>query len=222
MRNLFNLFVFVLAFITTSAQKNFSKFPAILTTTNNDTIRALLIISNHANNIELSNLYDKMTYIDSNGKEFTVRPNEHILSFQFHNNSTNYRFERITLNGTKKKKLEYGFGLCIIKGYMSLYQYSFDSENLVVLPGSRPNQPSVENYPQRHIYHFLQKRNELPSLVKTNPTLKGIPGNNERKWLRDYFKDYPHLAKKIGKEIETYDLETMVKEYNYRQHEKEH
>ena len=220
MKQLFNLFVFVLILTTSFAQKNFSRFPAILTTTSNDTIRALLIISNHSNNIELGNLFEEVTYIDSTGKVFTVGPGEHILSFEFHNNSRYYRFEKITLSGASKKKLEYGFGLCIIKGYISLYQYSVDSENLILLPGLRPNQSSIENYTQRYIYHFLQKQNELPSLVQTKSTLKGTPGNNKMKWLRNYFKDYPQLAKKIGKEIQAYDLETMVKEYNDWEKEK--
>jgi len=38
--------------------------------------------------------------------------------------------------------------------------------------------------------------------------------NNDKKWLKNYFRDYPELTKKIGRDIETYELEIMVKEYN--------
>ena len=220
MKRIFILFAFSLFLTTSIAQKNPSKFPATLITVNNDTIKAQIILSGHSNNIELSDLFVEVTYEDSAGGKFTVRPNEHILSFQFNNKHQIYYFERIALKGTEPKKQEYGFGLCIVKGYLSLYQYSFDLDAAILTTTLSPGKPSAGNFKQRYIYNFLQKHNLPPSLVKRKPSFTGMSPNNEKKWLKHYFKDYPQLAKKIGKEIKTYDLEAMVKEYNDWREEK--
>jgi len=54
-----------------------------------------------------------------------------------------------------------------------------------------------------------------PSRVKRSFSFTSdVSVNNDKKWLKNYFRDYPELTKKIGRDIETYELEIMVKEYN--------
>ena len=215
MKMIFSSFAFILSVTVLLAQKNPSKFPGFLITTNNDTIKGLIIVSEHSNNIELSNLFREVSYIDSTGKQFTVRPNEYIISFQFNNKIQNFYFERINFNDKPRKEPEYIFALRIIKGYISLYEYSSDTETLMIKPALSPNVSTATNLAQRYFYYFLQKQNMSPSRVKRNFSFTaGVSGNNDKNWLKNYFKDYPELTKKIGRDIETYELEIMVKEYN--------
>ena len=215
MKKIFGSFAFILSVTVLLAQKNPSRFPGFLIATNNDTIQGQIIVPEHSNNIELSNLFREVTYIDSTGKQIMVRPNEYIISFQFSNKNQNYYFERINLNDKPKKEPEYVFALRIIKGYISLYEYSFDTEYLNIKGALSPNVPTATTVAQRYFYYFLQKQNMPPSRVKRSFSFTSdVSMNNDKKWLKNYFRDYPELTKKIGRDIETYELEIMVKEYN--------
>src|SRR5215203_1864636 len=198
MKKIFTSFIFSLSVTVLLAQKNSSKFPGFLIATNNDTIKAQIIVSEHSNNIELSNLFREVTYIDSTGKQITVRPNECISSFQFSNKIQNYYFEKINLNDNLKKEPEYVFALRIIKGYISLYEYSANTEYVKIKPGLSPNVPTATNVSQRYFYYFLQKQNMPPSRVKRDFSFTSdVSVNNDKKWLKNYFRDYPELTKKI-------------------------
>lgn len=215
MKKIFSLLVFFLSVTVLFAQKKPSRFPGFLITTNNDTLNGQIIVSEHSNNITLSNLFREVSYIDSTGNQFAARPNGYIKSFQFRDKIQHYYFEKINLNDNPKKEPEYVFALRIVKGYISLYEYSFETETSTIYPTLSRNVPSAANAAKRYSYYFLQKQNMPVSRVKRSFSLNSnISGNNDKNWLKNYFKDYPELSKKIGRDIETYDLEVMVKEYN--------
>ena len=65
------LFVSLFGFNFLFSQKNIFKFPGYVVTINNDTIRAQIIITDHVNNIELSDLFTQVTYLDSTGNKVT-------------------------------------------------------------------------------------------------------------------------------------------------------
>jgi len=215
MKTIFSSLAFILSVTILLAQKNPSKFPGFLIASNNDTIKGQIIVSEHSNNIELSNLFREVTYIDSTGKQITVRPNQYILSFQFSNKNQNYYFERINLNDKPKKEPEYVFALRIVKGYISLYECSFETQYLMIKSALSPNVPTATNVAQRYFYYFLQKQNMPPSRVKRSFSFTSdVSVNIDKRWLKSFFRDYSELTRKIGRDIKTYELEIMVKEYN--------
>jgi hypothetical protein len=195
------------------SQKNISKFSGFLVTNTNDTIKSYILVTDHSNNLELSNLFDEVTYVDSVGKRVTANAYQHISSFHFIKDNKNYDFEKISLDDVKNKKN--GFALRIIKGSVSLYLYSSNSELTLFRPTLNPNNQSTGDYTQRYIYNFLKEDGVL-SLVKTKKSLKNVPGVINTRWLKEYFSDDEILVKKIGKELDVSDLELIVKEYNLR------
>ena len=205
------LSVFLFAFTFLFSQKNIFKLPGFVVTNTNDTIKAQIIVNDHANNIELSDLFSEVTYLDSTGKKFTAWPQKQILAFQFRNNGKEYYFEKLLLN----KKNEYGFAYRMIQGPVTLYQYARNTELDYFKPTLDRNRRNSGTYTQRYIYYYL-KRNDVISFVRTKATLRNVPGSIDKKWLKEYFNDDIELANKIGKEIEAFDLETIVTEYNLR------
>ena len=59
MKKIFGSFAFILSVTVLLAQKNPSRFPGFLIATNNDTIQGQIIVPEHSNNIELSNLLER-------------------------------------------------------------------------------------------------------------------------------------------------------------------
>lgn len=205
------LFVSLFGFNFLFSQKNIFKFPGYVVTINNDTIRAQIIITDHVNNIELSDLFTQVTYLDSTGNKVTAWPEKQLTAFQFLNNGKQYHFEKLLLN----KKNEYGFAYRMIHGPVTLYQYARNTELDYFKPTLDRSRRQSGKYTQRYIYYYL-KRNEVISFVKTKATLRNVPGSIDKKWLKSYFNDDIELANKIGREIEPFDLETIVNEYNLR------
>lgn len=212
MRKIFFLLTVLFTSTHLFTQRNISKFPGFIVTNTNDTVKVQILITDHVNNIELSNLFNVVYYFDSAGNKFTAFPDEKIACFQFTKNSKNYLFEKILVN---EKRNRFGFALRLINGPVTLYQYCRETDLDSFRPTLNPNQSSGGTYTQRYIYYYLKRGNTL-SYVRTKATLKNIPGSIDKKWLRDYFSDNAELANKIGKEIEEYDLESIVNEYNLK------
>ena len=103
----------------------------------------------------------------------------------------------------------------MIQGPVTLYQYARNTELDYFKPTLDRNRRNSGTYTQRYIYYYL-KRNDVISFVRTKATLRNVPGSIDKKWLKEYFNDDIELANKIGKEIEAFDLETIVTEYNLR------
>jgi len=210
------------AFFTSTnlyTQKNTSKFPGFVVTNTKDTIKTQIFVTDHSNNLELSNLFDEVTYLDSGGTKVTANAYQYISAFHLTKDNKNFDFEKISIDSTKNKKN--GFALRVIDGPVSLYLYSSNSELTLFRPTLNPNNQPTGDYTQRYIYNFLKKDGVL-SLVKTKRSLKNVPGNINTKWLKEYFSDDETLTKKIGKELDTSDLELIVKEYNLRHSKNDH
>ncbi|MGB3007479.1 MAG: hypothetical protein WBC06_13270 [Chitinophagaceae bacterium] len=74
---------------------------------------------------------------------------------------------------------------------------------------------ALTSFEQQYFIHFIQKGDE--KIIRTKSKFgsrvdKTIYYN--KKWLKNYFKDYKELTKRVGKEIKTFDIETIIKEYN--------
>ena len=199
------------------SQTNFIDYRGYVIFQNNDSFFTKIRIDDKVKNIELSNLYNEVVYINKEKKPDTISPaHDDIIGYGFKKDTTQYNFHKLLLN-QKNKSADKNpiFAWCIVDGPLKLYSYSYDitldrfSLTKSLYQNANPNALLHEYTKNKRLKYFFQK---------TNEELKQVPENSdnspEKKWLKSFFKNDESLCNKIGKEINIFDLETMAREYN--------
>ena len=215
------LFIFV--FLITAgldlfSQTSFTDYAGYVIFQKGDSFYTKIRIDDRVKNIEFSNLFNEFVYINKEKHPDTASANHgNVIGYGFKKDTTQYNFHGLALNGQKNKSGDKNsiFAWCIVDGPLKLYSYAYDTKidrfsmTKSLYQNANPNALLHEYTKNKKLKYFFQK---------TNESLKQVPENAdnspEKKWLRFFFRDNESLANKIGKEINIFDLEAMVKEYN--------
>ena len=198
--------------------QNFINYSGYVIFKNNDTLFTRLRIENRVKNIEFSNLFVSVLYYNKMNRVDTAFANDSsIIGYGFKKDSSQYYFHRLTLNSFKNKSGDVYpiYAWRISNGPLQLFAYGYDIRidrfawSKTLYQNVNPNSIMHEYTKNRRIkYYFKKNNNELIQIAQDSD------GSPQVKWLKAYFKDYSSLSKKIGKDINAFDLETMVNEYN--------
>lgn len=162
--------------------------------------------------VENSNLFNKVSYINNSGDFYTSYPGRNIWGFGFSIDSIHYDFSQIKVEPEISKN-EKVFALRLIDGQVKLYFYAYDGNDAKM--SFQQGNLAITSFEQQYFIHFIQKGDEKIIRTKSKFGLRVDKTiYNNKKWLKNYFKDYKELTKRIGKEIKTFDIETIIKEYN--------
>src|SRR5258706_12768321 len=97
-----NKFILLLCFVVLCgelfSQSNFTRYPGYIIFKNNDTFHTKILINSKVKNIELADLYEQVSFIDSNDKIKIARPEEDdIMGYSFKIDTGKYYFYKISI-----------------------------------------------------------------------------------------------------------------------------
>lgn len=227
MRRILFFVCFIGICINLLSQNNFTDYTGYVIFEHNDTLLTKIRVDKKVKNIELSDQFNKVTYLDKYGNSDTALSNQSkIIGYGFKKDSIAYDFHKIIVTNIK---FQHGkktpiFAWCIINGFTKLYccSYNFDSED--------KNMPNLNPFgiygPSSVLYEHITGKKLSYYFQRATDDIKAVPEKNnnspDKRWLKTFFKDDKDLCKKIGNEISLFDLETMVKDYNDRYEQTQH
>jgi hypothetical protein len=212
------LFILALAISGNLHSQSFINYPGYIIFKNGDTLFTKLRVDSKIKNVEFSNLfkavlfYNKQNQIDTAFADDTT-----IVGYGFKKDTSNYYFHRLVLNSMKNKPGDKYpiFAWCISNGPLKLFAYGYDVRtehfawSKTLYHNLNPDALTHEYTRNRRIKYYFKKNEEDFTAVAENSD-----NSPQVKWLKAYFKDYSSLSEKIGKEINAFDLETIVNIYN--------
>ncbi len=197
------------------SQNSFSYYPGYVIFKENDTLFTKIAIDKKTKNIELSDLYIKVVYLDNqNHLDTTFSDETGLIGYSFKKDTIQYNFHKLIFQKKEGRK-DPIFAWCMVGGYLKLYSCAHDIrvEHLnwsgSLYQNLNPNALMHEYSRNKVLNYYFQKGNGELILVPKNSD-----GSPNKKWLKKFFRDTNILSDKIGKEINIFDLEQMAKEYN--------
>jgi len=200
------------------SQTKFIYYPGYVIFKNKDTFFTKIQVDDKIKDIELSNLYKQVVYLNNKNSPDTNSPDQpDIIGYAFKKDTIQYNFHKLVLNNLKNKNGDKNsiFAWCMVEGYLKLYSYAYDlrvehfSWSKTLYQNMNPNSIWHEYTKTKRLNYYVQKGDE-----ELNKVPKNSDNSPNKKWLKSFLKDDKILAEKIGKEINIFDLETMVREYN--------
>lgn len=211
---LIHLLLGICPFIVVS-QTSFSYYPGYVIFKQKDTLFTKIAIDNKTKNIELSDLYIKVVYLDNQNRLDTAFcDGTELIGYSFKKDTIQYNFHKLICD-KKEGNRDPIFAWCIVPGYLKLYSYAHDVRiehinwSASVYQNLNPNGIMHEYSKNKVLNYYFQKGDG--ELIRVPKNSDGSPN---KKWLKKFFKDNNVLSGKIGKEISIFDLEQMAKEYN--------
>jgi hypothetical protein len=202
--------LFLISGINGIAQKSNSFYPGYIIYEGLDTLNTKIAFRGYI--IEASDLFRQVSFYDRSGRIDTVVAGKKVTGFGFSVDTIQYHFIEITVGSEFPDSGKF-FGWKVVGGPTKLIFYAYNGSRMGSNPGTKG--PEFIDYSQQYHAFFLQKENGKLFRPESKFGLNAATTiYYNKKWLKEFFKDDKTLVEKIGKEIGTEDLETMVKEYN--------